>query len=83
MVRAINWMIFTQSLHRKWLEITKHPFLNGCLGFQVVNQNGGRNHHGGLLALEGVAKLSLSPKTHEKLNGTESQRTPKKVARVI
>ena len=25
----------SQSLHRKWLEITKHPFLNGCLGFQV------------------------------------------------
>ena len=25
----------SQSLHRKWLEITKHPFFNGCLGFQV------------------------------------------------
>ena len=25
----------SQSLHRKWLEITKHPFINGCLGFQV------------------------------------------------
>ena len=24
----------SQSLHRKWLEITKHPFFNGCLGFQ-------------------------------------------------
>ena len=23
-----------QSLHRKWLEITKHQFFNGCLGFQ-------------------------------------------------
>ena len=22
---AINWMIFTKSLHGKWLEITKHP----------------------------------------------------------
>ena len=26
----------SQSLHRKWLEITKHPFFNGCLGFQDV-----------------------------------------------
>ena len=25
----------SQSLHRKWLEITKHLFINGCLGFQV------------------------------------------------
>ena len=25
----------SQSLHRKWLEITKHPFFNGCLGFQA------------------------------------------------
>ena len=24
-----------KSLHAKWLEITKHPFLTGCLGFQV------------------------------------------------
>ena len=24
----------SQSLHRKWLEITKHLFINGCLGFQ-------------------------------------------------
>ena len=31
---SIGW--WTQSLHRKWLEITKHPFLDGCLGFQVV-----------------------------------------------
>ena len=31
---AINgWWI--QSLQRKWLEITKHLFINGCLGFQV------------------------------------------------
>ena len=27
----------SQSLHRKWLEITKHPFFNGCLGFQVYD----------------------------------------------
>ena len=27
----------SQFLHRKWLEITKHPFTNGCLGFQVYN----------------------------------------------
>ncbi len=26
----------SQSLHRKWLEITKHLFINGCLGFQVI-----------------------------------------------
>ena len=26
---AINWMIFTQSLHRKWLGITKHLCING------------------------------------------------------
>ena len=27
----------SQSLHRKWLEITKYLFINGCcLGFQVV-----------------------------------------------
>ena len=25
----------SQSLHRKWLEITKHLFINGCLGFQA------------------------------------------------
>ena len=25
----------SQSLHRKWLEIPKHLFINGCLGFQV------------------------------------------------
>ena len=25
----------SQSLHRKWLETTKHLFINGCLGFQV------------------------------------------------
>ena len=25
----------SQSLHRKWLEITKHLFINGCLEFQV------------------------------------------------
>ena len=31
---SIGW--WTQSLHRKWLEITKHSFLNGCLGFQDV-----------------------------------------------
>ena len=24
----------SQSLHRKWLEITKHLFINGCLEFQ-------------------------------------------------
>ncbi len=24
----------SQSLHRKWLEITKHLFINCCLGFQ-------------------------------------------------
>ena len=30
MVGVFNWMmIFTQSLHRKWLEITKHLFING------------------------------------------------------
>ena len=29
----------SKSLHRKWLEITKHPFFNGCLGFQA-----GPNH---------------------------------------
>ncbi len=28
-------MIPINSLHRKWLEITKHPINNGCLGFQV------------------------------------------------
>ena len=33
MVVSIGW--WTQSLHRKWLEITKHPFFDGCLGFQV------------------------------------------------
>ena len=32
---SIGW--WTKSLYRKWLEITKHPFINGCLGFQVVN----------------------------------------------
>ena len=26
----------SQSLHRKWLEITKHLFNYGCLGFQAV-----------------------------------------------
>ena len=26
----------SKSLYRKWLEITKHPFINSCLGFQVV-----------------------------------------------
>ena len=26
----------SKSLYRKWLELTKHPFLNGCLGFQAV-----------------------------------------------
>ena len=25
----------SQSLHRKWLEITKHPIKNGCLEYQV------------------------------------------------
>ena len=25
----------SKPLHRKWLEITKHPFLTGCLGYQV------------------------------------------------
>ena len=25
----------SQSLHRKWLEITKHPLKTGCLGYQV------------------------------------------------
>ncbi len=33
-----NWLFQlddSQSLHRKWLEITKHLFINGCLGFQV------------------------------------------------
>ncbi len=29
----------SQSLHRKWLEITKHLFINGCLGFQEVLLN--------------------------------------------
>ena len=26
----------SKSLHKKWLEITKHPFKTGCLGFQVM-----------------------------------------------
>ena len=26
----------SQSLHGKWLEITKHLFINGCLGFQAL-----------------------------------------------
>ena len=26
----------SQSLHRKWLEITKHPLKNCCLGFQAA-----------------------------------------------
>ena len=30
---AINWMM--NQIFRKWLEITKHPFFNSCLGFQV------------------------------------------------
>ena len=30
---SIGWLF--QSLHRKWLEITKHLFINGCLEFQV------------------------------------------------
>ena len=34
MVVSIGW--WTKSLHRKWLEITKHLFINGCLGFQVL-----------------------------------------------
>ena len=35
-----NWLFQlddSQSLHRKWLEITKHLFFNGCLGFQLNN----------------------------------------------
>ena len=32
MVVSIGW--WTKSLHRKWLEITKHPFFYGCLGFR-------------------------------------------------
>ena len=32
---SIGW--WTKSLHRKWLEITKHPFINGCLGFQAAD----------------------------------------------
>ncbi len=31
---AINWMMVPKSLHRKWLEITKHLFINGCMGLQ-------------------------------------------------
>ena len=41
---AINWMIFTQSLHRKCLEITKHLFINGCLGFQVFDKEKQRRY---------------------------------------
>ena len=29
---AFNWMIFTKSLHGKWLESTKDPSRNGCFG---------------------------------------------------
>ncbi len=32
--KSMGW--WTKSLHRKWLEITKHPFINGCLGFQAT-----------------------------------------------
>ena len=31
----------SQSLHRKWLEITKHLFRNGCLGFQGIKPHQG------------------------------------------
>ena len=31
---SMGWC--TKSLYRKWSEITKHPFINGCLGFQEV-----------------------------------------------
>ena len=27
----------SKSLHRKWLEITKHPLKNGCLGYQELH----------------------------------------------
>ena len=30
-------MMFTKSLHKKWLEITKHPLKNGCLEYQEFN----------------------------------------------
>ena len=27
----------SKSLHKKWLEITKHPLKNGCLGYQELD----------------------------------------------
>ncbi len=33
---CFNWMIPNLYINRKWLEITKHLFINGCLGFQEL-----------------------------------------------
>ena len=37
---AFNWMIFTKSLHGKWLESTKDPSRNGCFGDLLVYGDG-------------------------------------------